>query len=214
MKTLESLVQRFVEGHPQDAGKAVEELDVAEAAKIIAKLPLRLSSLLLERFAPQKAAPILETLDPVRTKEMLETVSPKQAAFVLQYLDMGKREEVLGALSDSRARQLRQLMRYPEDIAGGMMEPRVGSIPSDLDVQSVIARLRKAPRHTLYYLYVTDREGKLAGVLNMRNLLLASPKDSIKSLMSREVLSVPVTMDRQDILTLSPAPFSCFTSCG
>ena len=202
MKTLESLVQRFVEGHPQDAGKAVEELDVAEAAKIIAKLPLRLSSLLLERFAPQKAAPILETLDPVRTKEMLETVSPKQAAFVLQYMDTGKREEVLGALPDARARQLRELMRYPEDTAGGMMEPRVGSIPSDLDVQSAIARLRKAPRHTLYYLYVTDREGKLVGVLNMRNLLLAFPKDSIESLMSREVLSVPVTMDRQDILTL------------
>ena len=115
MKTLESLVRRFVEGHPQDAGKAVEELDVAEAAKIIAKLPLRLSSLLLERLDPQKAATILETFGPIRTKEMLETVSPKKAAFVLQYLDMGKREEVLGALPDSSARQLRELMQYPEN---------------------------------------------------------------------------------------------------
>jgi magnesium transporter len=49
---------------------------------------------------------------------------------------------------------------------------------------------------------VTDKDGKLAGVLNMRNLLLASPRDTIESLMSREILSVPATMDREEVLTL------------
>jgi len=202
MKTLESLVRKFVEGHPQDAAKALEELEVDEAAKVMQKLSLRLGSLLLERLTPQRAGAILEKLEPDRTSEMLTAMPPRQVAFILQYLDMGQREATLAALPESRARQLRELMQYPEDTAGGMMEPRVVSIPSDLDVQSAIARLRKAPRHTLYYLYVTDREGKLVGVLNMRNLLLASPKDSIESLMSRELLSVPVTMDRQDILVL------------
>jgi magnesium transporter len=83
-----------------------------------------------------------------------------------------------------------------------MMEPRVTSIPVDLTVQSAVAHFRKAPRQTLYYLYVTDRDGKLIGVLNMRDLLLASPRDRIETLVHKELLSVPATMSREDVITL------------
>jgi magnesium transporter len=127
---------------------------------------------------------------------------PRQASYVLQHLEKGKQEAALAALPESKARQLRELMLYSAESAGGMMEPRVASIPSDINVQAAIAILRRAPRQTLYYLYVTDRDGRLAGVLNMRNLLLASPKDSIASLMFHEILSVPATMDREDVLNL------------
>jgi len=54
MKTLESLVRKFVEGHPRDAAKALEELEVDEAAKVMQKLSPRLSSLLFERLTPPK----------------------------------------------------------------------------------------------------------------------------------------------------------------
>jgi len=59
MKTLESLVRRFVEGHPRDAAKALEELEVDEAAKVMQKLSPRLSSLLFERLTPPKSGAIL-----------------------------------------------------------------------------------------------------------------------------------------------------------
>ena len=202
MKTLESLVRRFVESHPQDAAKALEELDTDEAIKTLERLPARLQGLILERLSPQKAGAIFEQFDSVQVRELLASMPPRQASFVLQHMDEGKREEALKALPYASSRQLRELMHYPLEMAGGMMEPRVASIPVDLNVQSAIAVLRNAPRQTLYYLYVTDREGKLVGVLNMRNLLLASSKDTIESLMSREILSVPATMDREEVLTL------------
>jgi magnesium transporter len=129
MKTLESLVRKFVEGHPRDAAKALEELGVDEAAKVMQKLSLRLSSLLFERLTPQRAGAILEKLEPDRTNEMLTAMPLRQVAFIFQYLDMGQREATLAGLPESRARQLRELMQYPEDTAGGMMEPGVVSIP-------------------------------------------------------------------------------------
>ncbi len=202
MKTLESLVRTFVEGHPQDAANAVEQMDAAEAVKILDKLPSRVNGLLMERLTPQKAGTILDLMEPSRTRELLAGMSPRQASLVLRHLDSGKREEALAGLPSARARELRDLMHYPPETAGGMMEPRVASIPMDLNVQSAIGVLRKAPRQTLFYLYVTDQEGRLAGVLNMRNLLLASPRDTIESLMSREIMSVPATMDREDVLIL------------
>jgi magnesium transporter len=93
-------------------------------------------------------------------------------------------------------------MTYPPDTAGGMMEPRVTAIPVDLTVKAAITYLRKAPRQTLHYLYVTDSDGKLAGVLNMRELMLASPQDRIESLTHREILTVPETMTREEVVTL------------
>jgi magnesium transporter len=202
MKTLESLVRTFVETHPKDAANALEQVDAAEAVKILDRLPSRLSGLLLERLTPPKAGSILEGLEPNRTHELLAGMSPRQASLVLQHLEPGRREEALAGLPDTKARELRDLMHYPPETAGGMMEPRVASIPMDLNVQSAIAILRKAPRQTLFYLYVTDGDGKLAGVLNMRNLLLASPRDTIESLMSPEIMSVPATMDREEVLTI------------
>ena len=89
MKTLESLVRRFVEGHPQDPAKAFEELDAAEASKIMQKLSLCLDSLLLERLTPQKAGAILEKLEPGRTKEMLEAMPPKQGALIANMVIAG-----------------------------------------------------------------------------------------------------------------------------
>lgn len=105
MKTLESLVRRFVEGHPQDAGKALEELDVAEASKIIAKLSLRLSNLLLERLAPQKAALILETLGPVRTDEgrLIGVIKHDEALRGGQLEAFEDIQKMVGAGGDERA---------------------------------------------------------------------------------------------------------------
>jgi magnesium transporter len=202
MKTLETLVRTFVEGHPQDAAKALAQVDAAEAVKIVEILPSRLAGLLMERLTPQKAGTVLDLLAPDRTQELLAGMSPRQASLVLQHLEPAKREEALVGLPDAKARELRELMHYPPETAGGMMEPRVASIPMDLNVQSAIGVLRKAPRQTLFYLYVTDQDGRLVGVLNMRNLLLASPRDTIESLMSNEIMSVPGTMDREDVLIL------------
>jgi magnesium transporter len=82
------------------------------------------------------------------------------------------------------------------------MDPHITSIRIDLSVKEAIAALRRARRYTLYYLYVTDRDGKLVGVLNMRELLLASPRDLIEPLVRRDVITVPATLPRDKVADL------------
>ena len=202
MEKVDLLVRSFVESHPRDAAQAFEQLGTDEAFRIIEKLPFRTEALVLERLSPSKAGAILERLEPERRRELLAIMPPRTASLVLQQLEESNLEEVLTYLPEKVARQIRELMHYPPDTAGGMMEPRVTSIPVDLTVQAAVAHFRKAPRQTLYYLYVTDRDGKLIGVLNMRDLLLASPRDPIESLVHKEILSVPATMSREDVVTL------------
>lgn len=202
MGNADLLVRSFVESYPRDAAQALEELEVTEAVEVIEKLPFRTEALVLERVSPSNAGAILERLDPERRRELLAIMPPGTASLVLQHLEKDKREEALSQLRKKVARQLREVMSYPPDSAGGMMKPRVTSVPIDLSVQAAVAHFRKAPRQTLYYLYVTDRDGRLIGVLNMRDLLLASPRDRVESHVHKEIVSVPATMSREDVVTL------------
>jgi len=200
MKPLESLLRVFVELHPEDAARAFESLEAADAERLFRNLPLRVAVALLERLSPHVAAPLVERLSHERIGELLVAMAPRPASTLVHHLDEAKREEALAALPDGVARTVRELARHPDDTAGGIMEPRVASLSIDLTAQQAISRIRKTPREALHYLYVTDRAGRLIGVLNMRDLLLAPVRNPIEPLVRRDVFSVPETMDREEVV--------------
>ncbi len=202
MKPLESIFHRFVELHPDDAARAFETLQPDDAVRTFKGLSTAAATAVLERLSPPVAAPVLRDLDVDRLRELLSKMAPRASAGVLRQLDEARQEEVLGGLSDSVARPLRSLARYPDDTAGAIMEPRVASLPIDVTAQQAIAVIRKTPREALHYLYVTQRDGKLIGVLTMRDLLLASPRDPIETLVNRNVVSIADTMDRAEVVSL------------
>lgn len=202
MKPIETLLRSFVEIHPEDAARAFETLAPAEQVKLFKALPTRLATSLLERTSPLGAAPLLAELDAGRAGELLTAMSPRVASSVLHQLDDARREEILIALPGSTAKVLRELAKYSHETAGAIMEPSVASLSADLSVQQAIAAIRKTRRDTLHYLYVTRRDGTLVGVISMRDLLLAAPRDPIDALIRRDIVSVPDTMDSQEVVQL------------
>ncbi len=202
VSAMESLVRTFAASHPADAARALEALDPKEAARLLARLPSRAAGGVTERLAPEAAGVILTRIGPDGTRELLEGLAPRQAAAILHHLEDAVREATLQGIAPDRTRALQSLLQYPPDTAGGMMDPHITSIRLDLSVGEAIAALRRARRNTLYYLYVTDRDGKLVGVLNMRELLLASPRDPIEPLVRRELVTVPATLSREEVVAL------------
>ena len=202
MKALETLLRTFVELHPEEAARAFEALGSTEAQRLFKTLPLRVAVPLLERLSPHAAAPLLAVTEVDRVRALLREMAPRSASTVAQQLDETKRDEVLSGMPESVAKPLRELTRYSAETAGGIMDPRVATFPVDVTVQQAISTIRKTPRDVLHYLYVTGRDGKLVGVLSMRDLLLAAPRDPIEGLVRREVVSVPDTMDRDEVVKL------------
>jgi magnesium transporter len=192
----------FVDLHPEDAARAVESLPPEEAARLFKNMPPRIAIALLDRLQPHLAAQFLQRTTIERTGELLADSDDRAASAILHHLEDSRRNQVLQRLPESTARLLRELAAFPPETAGGMMVSKVAAIPIDLSAQQAIAAIRKAPREALYYLYVTERDGRLAGVLSMRDLLLAAPREPIEPLVRRSVLSVPPTMLREDVVDL------------
>lgn len=202
MKPVESLFRAFVELHPEDAARAVEALPPEDAARLFKNLPARIALSLVERLQPHVAARLLQNASAAKCSELLAETDVRTASIIVQHLDEAYRDQVLTGLPGGTSRSLRELADYPAETAGGMMQSKVAALSLDLTAQQAIAAIRKAPRDALYYLYVTQRDGTLAGVLSMRDLLLASPRDPIEPLVRRDVLSVQDTMLREDVVHL------------
>ncbi|HVQ24266.1 MAG TPA: magnesium transporter, partial [Planctomycetota bacterium] len=199
VSALEAMVRSFASSHPDAAARSFEGLEPRAAAQLLQQLPTRIAAPVAERLSPDSAAVILSLIGPEGSRELLGSLPSRQAAAILHHLEDAVREATLSGLQPDRSKAIRDLLRYSPETAGGMMDMRLTSLPIDLSVREAIAALRRARRDTLYYLYVTDRVGKLIGVLDMRELLLASPRDPLERLVKREIVTVPVDMPRDEV---------------
>jgi len=149
---------------------------------------------------PHVVTPIMAGLERKRANEFLADLPPPVASLILSHSDENFREALLATMPGNASFQLRALAKYLGDTAGGMMEPRVASLSRDFTVLQATTAIRKAPREALHYLYVTERDGLLAGVINMRDLLLASLGEPIAPLIKTGRLSIPDTLPSKHVV--------------
>lgn len=179
--------------------QAVEKLTAVEAEEVLRGLPVRELSRVVERLELSSAAEFLERLSVEVRVALFDEMPPRVAAILLGQMSETARIQTLEQAIPEAAKQWHAALQYPPETAGGMMEPLATTLISDLTVEQAIQIVRAAPRETLFYLYVVDRERKLVGVVNTRDLLLAAPHSRIADLARRDIISVPAMMDREEV---------------
>jgi magnesium transporter len=184
---------RFLEDHPDESARLLEALVPEASAALLAHSPPGLAADVLRRMAPSSAVDCLERLPRERGAPLLEALPLAAAAALLRRLDAEPRHDLLRGLPAATATALGRLLAYPEDSAGGRMDPRVFTLPEDILVSEAVERLRARPEYAMYYLYVVDREQRLTGVLNYRDLLLASEEATLRSVMRSPVVHLRAT---------------------
>ncbi|MDR5683080.1 MAG: magnesium transporter [Armatimonadota bacterium] len=190
----------------------VAQLHPADLADLFTDLeqPERLFLLLL--LEPDKAADVLEELpDDVRV-ELLDRLSDEQASHLILEMEADEAADVLGELPAERARRLLArmgreeaeefsgLLCYPEDTAGGLMTTEFVSVADHLRVEDAIAELRRIGRdiELPYYVYVTDREGVLRGVVSLRDLVTAPVDAPVREIMRTDPVTVSPDTDQEE----------------
>jgi magnesium transporter len=199
MELFELLAGSFAGAHPEEVSRLLEGLGEGDAARVVSHLPPDQSAAVLARLNSSFGARVLARVDPKVAAALLGRLPVRDAAALVLPMEADARAALRGALTEGEARKLDEQMAYAPETAGSMMTPHVLSLSIDLSVQAAISVLRRAPRETVYYLYVTDREGKLAGVLGKHQLLFAGPREPIAGLIQRDVVTVPAHLDREEV---------------
>jgi Mg/Co/Ni transporter MgtE len=99
------------------------------------------------------------------------------------------------------ADDVRKLLTYPVDSAGGLMNTEFAAVSTKLSAGEILSLLRTSTSEaeTMYYIYVTDAEGRLVGVFSLRELVLADPKTAVSEFMHKRVVSVKLTDSQEDV---------------
>jgi magnesium transporter len=109
---------------------------------------------------------------------------------------------VLALLEENMRREVTALLKYAEDDAGGLMNPRYARLRPEMTVDEAIRYLRKQAQErleTIYYLYVLDKEQHLLGVLSLRELFSAAPDKKVADIMHTDIIKVPEQMDQEKL---------------
>ena len=124
-----ALTDAFIDRYPQEATEVLEAAPVAEIVQLLQSQSPAKGAQMLGRISTALATSVLQQLKPGLARQVLGAMDPLRAALLLDSLDEQERESRLGDLGAGLARELRDLMSYPEGSAGRLMQPRATSIP-------------------------------------------------------------------------------------
>ena len=182
--------QHLARLHPSDIADIVEQLSANEGRVAIESLDVETAADALAEVEPEHKAAILERIEHERAADILEEMAPDEAADVLGDMSGESASRLLRLMEPKAAQDVRELLAYPEDSAGGLMTTD--------DVLQLLRRL--APdAEGIYYLYVVDDEEHLQGVVSLRDLVVSPPEHAVSGYMLKEVVRVHVDAGLDEI---------------
>lgn len=180
--------------HPADIARIVEQLTPQQGAEVIEALDPEMAADAIAEAEPEVQVEIFKQLDDETRTDIIEEMDPDEAADLLDDLPDALSDELLEQMEPEEAENVKELMAFDDNTAGGMMTTELVAIPAHLTCEHTITRLRElAPKaETIYYVYVVDEESRLVGVLSLRDLIIAPPETSVSEIMVRNVFHVYV----------------------
>lgn len=193
--------QMVSEIHPADLAAIISQVSHKEGATLLKGLDIETAAETLSELEPDTQTAIITGMDTEKASDIIEMLPPDEAADVLSDLPAEKAQEILGNLEREDAEDIQELLGHEEDTAGGLMTNQFIAYQPDMTVQEAIERFRKDAEEveTLYYIYITNSEGKLIGVLSLRELLLLPPEAKLADVMETKLKTVLPESDEMEV---------------
>lgn len=187
--------------HPADVAHIVEQLAPRDRAGILAALDDERAADVLEELAADDQVDILEALSPEKAADILEEMGPDEAADLVADLSSERQEQLLGLMEPDEASEVRELLAYGEETAGGLMTTDFITVTPETTAEQVIERMRELhpDADLVYYLYVTNADGLLVGTITLRGLIVARPETPVRDFMRPDPISVALDLDAEQV---------------
>lgn len=188
--------------HPADIADIIERLDPRLRGQVFAQLDDEQRAGAMAEFDDDAmAAELMGGMNEREASRMLSEMDPDDAAELVSELDYDKAEKLLRLMGVQEQRAIRQLLGYREDTAGRIMTSEFAALPEDKTAADAVELLRGLDEdfESVRYVYLSDEDNKLSGVVTLNALIIAKPETPLADICTREVITASPEDDQEDV---------------
>ena len=201
------------EMHPSDLAEIVEHLSPDDREAIFETIDSEVAAETLSEIDRDIQTSILESLETEKAAEIMEEMSPDEAADALAELEDEHSQEILDEMDDQPKEDIEELLEFPEDTAGGMMNTEYIALEGTRTVADAATALRASEYmlDSANTIFVTDGIERLVGAIPVARLLTSAPSTKLSELVQERPIQATVTasqdrvtemFDKYNVLTL------------
>ena len=211
-KPLEALNHAFLLNFPRDAARKIETIPPFEAANLLNYQPAYLLLPVWRYLSPGVADKVLLQLPDKTAAELLTSMEAGLSAALLSRFSKQQQEHFFTLLNDGVEAELRELLEYPSDSAGRLMDTDIIAFNENLTVEQAISQLRSQKKAELHHLFLLNDDMLLSGQVDFQKLALADGQEILATLASplQAVISVldpkSVIMEQLERLKVNTLP--------
>jgi len=178
--------------HPSDLADILEDIGKKSSTSVFSALDEEKAADVLEELETHAQIHIVESLPVNKVADVLEKMPADEVADILDELEDDRAELLLKEMEAESSREVRELLEYDDDLVGSIMTTDYLSFSGTKTVEEVLQelRLKKPEAPELYNMFVTEKNDKLVGTFNLRDLVVSEPDRKIKQIMKSEPVSL------------------------
>lgn len=192
------------EAKPEDVSSFLGEFTDEEVKSILTKLPVEQSAEIINFFEPDFRQELLRGFAPEEIVLYVDQLASDDAADILHELPTRKREEVLLGLNYELRAQVTELLRYEDDVAGGLMAKELIRVRANWTVVQCVEEIRKQAENVekFYAVYVVDDDGKLLGRVSLRDLVLSDARKTVLEICETDIITVETVLSDKEVAAI------------
>ena len=197
-----ALIQGLFQIYPGEAAKLLTDLPVKEIIRILQNEPVSSSVAVFERLDPDIAAELIRDMESEYFFQLFTIINPTRGASLLSRLDKDTAENLLALLPPGIAKEYQELMTYPPESAGNLMDPRVAIFREDNIVEEVLLRIRAIHDRRITDICIVDDEGHLVGVIPLQEIAISPQHIQLAELIRGLPISIHGMAPREEVVEL------------
>jgi len=188
---------------PGDLSEIIRPLSVEETARVIQQLPTDLAADVLTEIDERNLPGLLELLDIEAIADMVEDMPSDEATDLIGGLEDERAREILEAMEAEERAEVRELLQYGPETAGGLMAKEFIAVPVTATCREAVDAVRALDpddREQLHFLFVVDEQGRLTGRIPLVEMLLQPWSTPVREVMEPDPLRVRVDLDQEQVV--------------
>ena len=200
-KQYAKLRELFLPLEPADIAMLLEETGEESMPLLYRLLPKELAAEVFVELESDSQEMLINGFSNAELKEVLDELYLDDAVDIIEEMPASVVIRILDKATPEMRKSMNEILQYPEDSAGSIMNMEFLSLKKDMTVADAFKRIRRigGDMETINMLYVTDPQRKLLGVLSVRTLLLAEEEDLVEDLMDPNLVWAYTTDDKEDV---------------